>query len=230
MSKGIKKIASFALPIVGNLIAPGIGGIIGGAAGGALSGGGLKGALLGGATSFAGNAIGGALSPSIASAGLKGTVGSVVGKTAANTLGSAISNTALSGIAGNAVGNYIADSAADSFMGDEEQDKPKVTGPAPFEAKRQAQLQTPSSLVGQDEAQQSSNLATQGVYGGGLGGEEQSYFQNLINRRLVDDAGNVDTDLSEVSPIEQSYLAQLGLGGYSNSKSLLEAMSKWKAT
>lgn len=45
MSKVIKKIAPIALPIVGNLIAPGIGGALGGALGGAVSGGGLKSAL-----------------------------------------------------------------------------------------------------------------------------------------------------------------------------------------
>jgi len=62
MSRSLRRIASIALPIVGNIVAPGIGGIIGGAAGGALSGGGLRGALLGGATSALtaglGNAIG----------------------------------------------------------------------------------------------------------------------------------------------------------------------------
>ena len=52
--KAIKKILPMALPIVGNLIAPGIGGIVGSALGTAISGGGasdiLKGALLTGGT------------------------------------------------------------------------------------------------------------------------------------------------------------------------------------
>lgn len=46
MSKAIKTVASIALPIVGNIIAPGIGGLIGGAIGGGISGG-LPGAVLG---------------------------------------------------------------------------------------------------------------------------------------------------------------------------------------
>ena len=52
--KAIKKILPMALPIVGNLIAPGVGGIVGSALGTAISGGGasdiLKGALLTGGT------------------------------------------------------------------------------------------------------------------------------------------------------------------------------------
>lgn len=50
-----KKLLGAALPIVGNLIAPGIGGILGGAAGGALSGGGIEGALMGGLGAGLGN-------------------------------------------------------------------------------------------------------------------------------------------------------------------------------
>lgn len=44
----LKKVASVALPVIGNAIAPGIGGVIGGAVGGAINGGGVQGALLGG--------------------------------------------------------------------------------------------------------------------------------------------------------------------------------------
>lgn len=75
MSKAISSIASVALPIVGTLIAPGIGtalgsslsagalgaigGGLGGAAGGLVSGGGLKGAAVGGALGAAGGYVSG---------------------------------------------------------------------------------------------------------------------------------------------------------------------------
>lgn len=58
MSKTVKKIASVALPIVGNMVAPGIGGVIGGALGGALGGGGIRGALMGGITGYLGSQSG----------------------------------------------------------------------------------------------------------------------------------------------------------------------------
>lgn len=67
MSKKIKKVLGYALPIAGGFLGsavPGVGtalgSALGGAAGGALSGGGLKGALLGGVSSYAGNALSGA--------------------------------------------------------------------------------------------------------------------------------------------------------------------------
>lgn len=75
MSKFLKKIAPIALPILGTMIAPGvgtalgsslstaalggIGGALGGAAGGAVSGGGLKGAALGAALGGAGGYMSG---------------------------------------------------------------------------------------------------------------------------------------------------------------------------
>ena len=73
MGKVVKKVAGFALPVIGTALGGPLGGAIGGALGGAASGGGLKGALLGGATGFAG---GGGLG-NIASAGT-----SVAGSTA----------------------------------------------------------------------------------------------------------------------------------------------------
>lgn len=53
MSRGIKKVASIALPIVGSIVGGPIGGAIGGALGGAIGGGGLKGAAIGGITGYA---------------------------------------------------------------------------------------------------------------------------------------------------------------------------------
>lgn len=78
MSKAIKKVASIALPIIGTIVAPGIGtalgsalsgtalgaigGAIGGGLGGLVNGGGLKGAAIGAVTGGLGGYGGGALS------------------------------------------------------------------------------------------------------------------------------------------------------------------------
>lgn len=103
--------------------------------------------------------------------------------------------------------------------------------PAPFTPKQQGSMSLPPSLSqfgSLDPSQQTSNIATQGVYGGGAGPEESKYFLNLINRRLVDPSGKVG-DLSSVSPVEGGFLNQLGLGGYSNSKQLLKNIKGYSA-
>lgn len=110
-------------------------------------------------------------------------------------------------------------------------DKKAAAGPAPFAPSRQAQKELPSSLQGFGSLspdQQASNIATQGTFGTGLGPQEQDYFLNLVNRQLVDETGGVQ-DLNTLNPIQNSYLSNLGLGGQSNSRNLLEAISKWKA-
>jgi len=249
MGKTVKKIAKFALPIAGSFI-PGVGPIvgaaIGGAASGALEGDGLKGILKGAGTAAAGNIIGGSIADTLGkgfgSFGSK-TIGSVtsknamgpfsfgdLGSTAANTIGNSLANTTLSQGLGSFAGNAAAGSIADSLFGAQGQirvnpsELPGVNEPSPFEAKQESQLQLPNSLSGLSPEQQSSSIATQGVYGGGASKEDEDFFTNMINRRLVDESGKVDQDLSEISPIESSYLSQLGLGGYDNPSSLLEAL------
>jgi hypothetical protein len=241
MSKSIKKVASFALPIIGNAILPGIGAAIGGAASGALSGKGLKGIALGAATGYAGNAIGNSLGSTLTSGLAKAgasnaftntLANSSIGRFASNAVGPATGSSLIGSALGKYAGNSIAGSLGESLMGGEEESAPSSSGPAPFVPGRDAQLELPSSLSSFGSLapeQQSSNLATQGVYGGGLGQQEQDYFTNMLNRRLVDDSGQVDADLSEVSPIENSYLSQIGLGGYGDARSLLEALSKRKS-
>lgn len=242
------KVFKIAAPIIGAAIAGPVGAAIGGAAAGAMGGGGLKGAAIGAATGYAGSAIGGSISGSLA--GGLGKVGSTslgslaskagtygpftlgnLGSGAANAVGNTLANTTLSSALGSYAGNSIAGGLAETLM-PQKQAAPVSEGPTPFNPSRQAQISLPGSisgLSGLDEGQQSSNLANQGVYGGGNGPQEQSYFTNLINRKLVDDSGRVDEDFSDINPIESSYLSQLGLGGNSNPRSLLEALSKWKA-
>jgi len=88
MSKAVKSIASFALPIVGGIVGGPAGAAVGGAIGGAVTGGGLKGAALGGLTSFAGGAGGSILGSTGGFAG--GTlVGTASGSSAGGLLGNA---------------------------------------------------------------------------------------------------------------------------------------------
>lgn len=244
MSKAIKKIVPIATSIIGNSIAPGIGGAIGAGLGTKVTGGSWGDALKAGAFNFAGNKLGSALGNSSfgKSLGLDQSVGKTLGftgnvaKDASGFMlpgggsigafaGNSLADTFLSGSLGQAIGSYAGNSLAERPP-----EGPK--GPAPFSPAQQAEQELPTSLSafgGLNPNQLSSNIATQGVFGGGAGPQEQNYFMNLINRRLVDESGKVDQDLSDVNPIESSYLAQLGLGGYNNPTSLLEAMSKWKA-
>lgn len=211
----------------------------------------LKSAAISGGTSYVGSKVGSSISGSLTKSGIgttaAGSIGSAnkvgpfsfgnLGSTTANSIGNAVANTSIANAIGGYAGNSIAKSVSNSLFPqdpqDQEEDMGMVGAPkeTEFSPSRQAQLDTPASLTGFSSftpEQQSSNLATQGVYGGGLGEQESNYFQNLINRRLIDDAGKVDSDLSEINPIESSYLSQLGLGGYSTPTSLLEALSKRK--
>lgn len=254
MAKTVKKIVSspigkIAAPILGTLalgpaglgVSSALGGAAIGSGVGTLAGGGsIQDALLSGGLTYAGGQIGGKLLPeSIGSAISPSNVAgpyslpgvSSLGSSAANVLGSSFANTSI----GSALGSYAGNNIADSMIG-QQTDFGPTTGLAPespqpdqFSPKQDAQLSLPGSLTNfssMDPNQVSSNLATQGVYGGGLGPEEDAYFRNLINRRLVDESGKVDPDLSEINPIEMSYLSQRGLGG-SNPTSILEALSKY---
>lgn len=243
MGKIFKKAIGIAAPIIGSAI-PGVGtalgAAIGGAVGGAVGGGGLKGALLGGVTGYAGNVIGNSLSgpitSSLSKAGASNTLANKlantsIGRLASNVAGPVSGSALLGGAAANYAGNAIASQIGEAIMPTQEESGTRPETPKPFQPTRNVQLELPGSL-GQfkdlDERQQSTNLANQGVYGGGLGSEENTYFTNLINRRLIDTSGNVASDFSGLAPVESSYLTQLGLGGQSNPRSLLEALSKWR--
>lgn len=238
----VKTIAN--IPIIGQalpFIATAVGGPIAGAAVSGLEnysktrniGDALKSAGL----SYAGNAIGNSLIPS--------TIGDQLGSTASNAIGgieagardaigAGFSQTASNALLNTSVGSVVGGAVANSFM---PQGEPKAAAspmtdltPPAFQPSRAPQLDLPGSLSGLSNLtpdQQASNIANQGVFGGGNGGQEQDYFNNLVNHQLVDDSGKTQ-DISALSPIENSYLSQLGLGGYTNSKDLLQAMSKWK--
>jgi len=249
------KFLDIIAPVAVGLIGTALGGpFLGAAAAGTYSGvknHSLESGLLGGLGTFAGNALGssfgsglgtvgsslgsgtanaigeGAISPF--AGGLFGSAGGdissgitgLLGESGANAIGSSIANTSI----GGALGSYAGNSLGSSIGA-----QPSApSGPAPFQPTQSAQAALPSSLSSfsdQSPLQQSTNLATQGVYGGGLGPQEQQYFLNLENRKLVDQSGKT-SDMSSLSPIEGSYLSKLGLGGRPDTSSLLQAISQW---
>lgn len=203
---------------------------------------GATGNVLSGLAAGAGSYLGGKFGGNVF--GDLGTVGGAATNTFGNEAGNSILN-GISGFAGNAAGDAfgslattpissIAGSYAGNALGQ------AAVGAQPLQAKqkstafsptRAGEGETPASLQAYGSLspdQQTSNLATQGVYGGGLAPQEQQYFLNLVNRQLIPQEGGVQ-DKSSLNPIENSYLSQLGLGGYQNSNDLLEAISKWKA-
>jgi hypothetical protein len=191
----------------------------------------LGGALLSAGGSFVGsNLAGNILGDKLGTigSGFNSVLGNDLGSTAANAIGPTLANTTISSVLGGNVGSTLASSLA----GTAKNASPSGEGATPaFKPTQQSEMALPFSLQGLGgltTQQQGSNIATKGVYGGGEGPDENSYFLNLINRRLVDPQGNVG-DMKNVSPIENSYLAQLGLGGSSNAKNLLQAISNWKA-
>lgn len=241
-----KKLRSFALPIVasivGSAILPGIGSALGstllpstlsgiGSAVGAAGANYAQNkdigqALLAGGGSYVGSQIGGSLggaSPTVGS-GLQSVLGPDLGSFIGQSIGSS-SFAPISSVIGGTVGSNL----ASSLSGSAKNISPQGESAAPqFKPTQESEMPTMPNFAGLSPFQQSTNLATQGVYGGGQGPGEQSHFLNLINRRLVDETGKVDKDLSEINPIENSYLSQLGLGDMGNPTSLLEAISKRK--
>lgn len=249
-------IAPIAGAALGSII-PGVGTAIGGALGsgletgvktgspiaGLLAGGGsyLGGNLLGGAAGPAANSIGGSLASGAGAqtlaAGGGGLLGGLSSETVGGTLGKALGDSALGdslGSLGNASLGSIAGSSLGSSIGGSigssiEPNSIISNNPEPWKASQQGQLGLPQSLSafgGLNPNQQASNIATQGVYGGGNGPEENKYFMNLINRQLVDSSGNVGNS-SSLSPIDTSYLSQLGITG-NNSQDYLKGIENYK--
>lgn len=206
---------SGGLSYAGNVIGGKIGNLLGdslGTVGGTL-GQGTPGAYGPAYNSFAGNTLG-------------AQAGSATGEFVGNALGDAAGKS-LSSVIGSYAGSNIAKNA----FGDPQDTSLATAAPTPFSPTQQDAKDVPASIQGLGSLtsdQQSTNLATQGVYGGGNGSGESDYFLNLINRRLVDQSGHT-SGLDTLKPIESSYLQKLGLGGYDNTNNLLEAISKWHA-
>ena len=100
IGKIFKSVAKIAIPVVANIIAPGWGGMLAGAALGAGGGGGLKGALLGGLTGSLGS--GGFLANTAKSLGA-GVLNTGVGRLLGDTIGASTLGAGLIGGAGSAL-------------------------------------------------------------------------------------------------------------------------------
>ena len=222
--------------VVGTAILPGVGTAIGAGIGSGINTGiktgdplkGFTSGLLSGAGSYAGGSLVG---------NAFGGIGSEIGSTAGNVFGGE-AGSELGGLAGNVIGNAagpaiggyagstMAQNVGGKALGMDFNSTGNVEQPAGFKPSLKSPGNVPTSLANLgalSPAQQTSSLATKGVYGGGLGSDESSYFRNLINNRLVEGSNG----MGDIAPIESSYLSQLGLGGYSNENDLLKAISQY---
>lgn len=229
---GSKTIGKLIAPVAGAVLGsfvPGIGTALGAAlgsgAGTLASGGNLGQAALSAGGSYLGGSLGGSfLGGSTIGNSLVNTFGDVAGNTIAGGLGS-LADTTLGAVGGSFAGNSLANNISGANL-------PKVQDSTNFQSFKPSQQDLgdlPASLSGfggLDQNQQTSNIANKGVFGGGLGPDEQKYFLNLINRQLVDKSGQTQ-GMNSLSPIEGSYLQQLGLGGKNNTNDLLQAISQW---
>lgn len=226
-----KSIWDIVAPVAGaalGSVIPGVGTAIGAGIGSGLGTGVKTGNPVAGLLSAGGSYLGSSIGGEALTGALGGsTVGGTLGSTAANILGPSLAGTSLGSIAGGSIGSSLGEMAGQSILPPGMPDQP--SGPAPYAASQMGAMDLPPSLSqfgSLSPEQQTSNIASKGVYGGGEGNEESKYFLNLINRRLVDPKGNVG-DIGQVNPVENSFLSQLGLGGYGNSKDLLQGISKW---
>lgn len=238
MSKTLRRTAlPIIAAIVGNTILPGIGAPIGAAlASGANTyaetgnlGSALKSGALSGAGSYIGGNIGASIGgPSTATA-LQSALGPDLGSSIGRLAGGSIYTSPVNALIGSTIGGNLASSLVPQKTASPQGANPTTA----FKASREKESAVPASFSSYGgsltPSQLSTNIATGGVYGGGAGPEESDYFMNMINRRLVTDQGQVDSDLSEILPIESSFLAQMGLGGYNNANDLLEAISRRRA-
>lgn len=215
-------------------ISPAIGAAIGSGISSYTSDHSLKNALLSGAGSYAGGQIAGnVLGDKLGTVG--GTLDSVGNSAGAGAFANFAGNALPASLTGSSIssmlGGQLGSDLAKNSFGDAQDGSLASSTPSPFAPSQQDAKEAPASIQGLGSLtadQQSTNLANQGVYGGGNGGQESDYFLNLINRRLVDQSGQT-SDINTLKPIEQSYLQKLGLGGYDNSNNLLEAISKWQS-
>lgn len=189
---------------------------------------GLGAGVLGGAGSYAGSTL---LGPELS--GLGSTANNVSGGTTpgllGQNLGSWAGNATLGNLAGGAIGGDIGSSVGAQAG---QMINPMSAGnssPQGFQPSMSPSVGLPQSLSqfgSLSPNQQASNIATKGVYGGGNGPDETNYFMNLLNRQQFDQNGNLGQS-TNVSPIEQSYLSQLGISNYSNPTGLLQGISQY---
>lgn len=250
-----KSIWDTVAPVLGSLAAVGLGqpellgfagptGFLGGAGAAAVGSGigsglatgvetgnpiaGLGSGILGGAGSYAGSQL---LGPALSGLGSSAnsmsgeTMPGFMGQNLGSWAGNATPGSLIGGAAGSTVGSDIGSQAGQMIN----PMNSSSGGPQGFQPSMSPQMGIPQSLSqfgSLSPNQQGSNIATKGVYGGGNGPEETNYFLNLMNRQQFDQGGNLGSSVN-ASPIDQSYLSQLGISGYNDPSSLLQGISKY---
>lgn len=238
MGKILDYVAPIAADLAANAILPGSGF----AAAGLTSGGldyahthNLGGALGTAAGSAIGAGIGNAAFPAT---GSLGTVGNALGGASINP-GSSIATSLGDGLTGSinsafgssvgSVGGALAGGDLGGTLGAQLTPPPSPKPAPPWQATMAnpmaAPAGMPSGFGGFTPQQQASTLAQQGAYGGGLGPQDQQYFANLVNHQLVN-PNQSQNPLSTLSPVENTYLNNLGFGGNTNSNDLLSQLNK----
>lgn len=138
----------------------------------------------------------------------------------------------LASVLGPAGSILSAVSMAQSLFGGGGGSKSQPTGPAqaaPFNPTRPDALAMPSSLGAEFSSfspeQQRSALATKGL-NQGLGGEEDAYYRNLIQRSLIGDGNQVQPGSPEqyLLPVESQYFSRKGFNT-SDSMKFLQGLS-----
>ncbi len=249
--KALRKAAKFVAPIAGTILGSAVGapylgaalsGALGAGAGTLVAGGDLKDAALAGVGSYVGGKFLGSGSGDVAGNLTSNTATRSLGETLATSgsgslLGQigAASVPQLSGaLAGQTLASGISNAMAPLPLASQPEPSAGALAPGPSDAPlvRQKEAALPSALgdfANLDPLQRSTGLATKGAFGGGLGKEEQDYFLNLINRRLMDDQGNFG-DIGQINPVEKTYLeGNLGLQFDPTAKSLLQSIANRQA-
>ncbi len=225
VTRTASEIAASFIPGVGPLVSAGIGATAGatgagqpghGTIGGTITGG-ISGYGIGVGTQAISGAIGSAVGASGANlaAGASGPVTSGLGT--AQVAGNALYDTAIAG-ASSASKLLQAGQLASQIMGQKAPSQggaPGITTPPPYVPKQPAAMAMPGSLsymAGYTPDQVRSSLATQGV-NGGLSGDQQSYYTNLLQRSLIGSNNQVTapSNSSFLSPIESQYFSQKGI-------------------
>lgn len=206
-----------AAPVIGGTFGP-LGAAAGAAYGNYITGSSPSDSLQAGALAGVGNYVGGQLTDGFVGSDLSslGSVGNSVATGIAD-YGGSIGGQLLASNTGAIIG-----SVAPSFLGASgAQQQPtelySYTDPASqalqkelsFKPVRPSEQDTPDFLSGLTNLQKRSNIAAQGVFGGGVEQDTQKYYDNLLQRNLISDTGRVE-DINGLLPVETQYLQKRG--------------------
>lgn len=215
--KAAKKIAPIAvgfIPGIGPLAAAGIGAGIG-----AMGGGGIRGALMGGISGYGGSALAGGLRAAGSlpmagvvgpqaggiSAGLSNLASGVPGAWGALTGGTGLMSNATSAL--QAAQYLIPQKQAINEQNTWGVAKPEAPLTRPGAIERPTSL---SDMANFAPEQERSALATRGI-NTGLGEDENTYYRNLVQRSLIGEGNQINTENPNfLLPIESQYFSGQG--------------------